>query len=148
MTLARLYLLTNRSCDDISISVVNDDKEVAHTTFTGNVDCLEFSINNDNDDIHKLDIVLSGKEEQHTIASPDGDILEDHYAEIKQLIIDDIDVSHLFCDGQRCYRHNSNGWSDWVTDEFFGFMGHNGTVSFNYQTPLYKWFWKLVRDNV
>lgn len=87
----------------------------------------------------KLQIKLDGKNQQHTKVDVDGNIISDAAVEIKRFDIEDIGVLDVFCSGKKCYVHNFNGNSDSFEDEFYGYIGCNGTVTFDFYSPIYLW---------
>jgi hypothetical protein len=58
--------------------------------------------------------------------------------QISQVVIDDLDVNQLFL--EKCvYQHNFNGSQPDIKDTFHGVAGCNGTISFEFSTPIYLW---------
>ena len=94
----------------------------------------------DNIEIQRnFQITMHGKTQTHTVVDNHGNIQSDCYAIINKIIFDDIDVTDEFCQGQGTYIHNNNGNSNTINDEFYGFMGCNGTVNLTFSTPLHLW---------
>lgn len=87
---------------------------------------------------HTIEIILSGKLPGHTVIDADGNILQDRLVEIKNFSLDDIELQQMFNELAR-YHHDFNGSQDPVVDSFHGFMGCNGTVKFEFTSPLYVW---------
>lgn len=118
-----------------------DDNIVVDTFLDGKkhqTDCY-FEDSVENKDI-KVILSMQGKTHEHTIVDDQGQIESDCAVLINSIIIDDIDVTELFCQGAQCYRHNMNGSADEMLDEFYGFIGCNGVVEIKFSVPLYKWF--------
>jgi hypothetical protein len=93
---------------------------------------------NDNEGDHKLRIVLQGKTLDHTQIDADGNIVKDATLQISNVVIDEIDINQLFLD--KCvYTHNFNGTQPEIADTFHGVAGCNGTISFEFSTPIYLW---------
>jgi hypothetical protein len=57
---------------------------------------------------------------------------------ISNISIDDIDIDQLLIEKAE-YTHDFNGSQDTITDKFYGDMGCNGTVTFEFTTPFYLW---------
>ncbi len=92
----------------------------------------------DNDGEHKLQVVLSGKTTDHTKVDEAGNIVKDVTLQISNVVIDEIDINQLFLD--KCvYTHNFNGTQPEIADTFHGVAGCNGTISFEFSTPIYLW---------
>jgi len=87
---------------------------------------------------HKLQFVMSGKTEKHTIVDDYKQIHDDTLLKISNVCIDDIDVT-LLLTHKSLYNHDFNGSQDTTTDKFYGVMGCNGTVTFEFTTPFYLW---------
>ena len=86
----------------------------------------------------KLQFVMSGKTEEHTKVDDDGTITSDAMLSIGNVVIDDIDINQLLTEIAK-YTHDFNGTQPEITDEFYGNMGCNGTVAFEFTTPFYMW---------
>jgi len=93
---------------------------------------------NDDEAAQKLQFVMTGKTVEHTLVDAQGNITSDAMLTISNVIIDDIDISLLLNDKSK-YTHNFNGTQPAVEDKFYGVMGCNGTVTFEFTTPFYLW---------
>ena len=92
----------------------------------------------DDDGEHQLRIVISGKTTGHTQVDDQGNIIKDATLQISTVTIDGIDVNQLFLD--RCvYTHDFNGTQTEIQDTFHGVAGCNGTIVFEFTTPIYLW---------
>ncbi len=92
----------------------------------------------DDDGEHKLQIVMLGKTSDHTKVDEAGNIIKDATLQISNVVIDDLDVHQLFL--EKCvYKHNFNGTQAEIEDTFHGIAGCNGTISFEFSTPIYLW---------
>lgn len=92
----------------------------------------------DDDGEHQLRIVVSGKTSDHTTVDHNGNIIKDATLKISAVTIDGIDVNQLFLD--RCvYTHDFNGTQPEIEDTFHGVAGCNGTIAFEFTTPIYLW---------
>ena len=92
----------------------------------------------DQDSQHKLRIVVQGKLPEHTKIDEAGNIVKDATLQISNVMIDEIEIDQLFLD--RCvYVHDFNGTQPEIQDTFHGIAGCNGTISFEFSTPIYLW---------
>ena len=92
----------------------------------------------DDDGEHQLRIVILGKTADHTRVDDQGDIIKDATLQLSTVTIDGIDVNQLFLD--RCvYTHDFNGTQPEIQDTFHGIAGCNGTIVFEFTTPIYLW---------
>jgi hypothetical protein len=92
----------------------------------------------DDDSEHQLKLILQGKLPEHTKIDEQGNIISDATLQIYNVVIDDIDVNHLFL--EKCvYTHDFNGTQPAIVDTFHGIAGCNGTISFKFNTPVYLW---------
>jgi hypothetical protein len=87
---------------------------------------------------HVLKIVLKNKTQDHTTVDTDGNIVSDVLITVKNFAFDDIHVDQLFYENST-YTHDCNGSAEITAHEFFGPMGCNGTVEFQFSTPFYIW---------
>ena len=93
---------------------------------------------NDDDADHMLRFVLKNKLPGHTKVDNEGNILSDAMLSIGDMKFDDIDCQYLITKLVK-YQHDFNGSQDLILDEFYGYMGCNGTVSLKFTTPIYLW---------
>ena len=101
---------------------------------------ITFSHDINDDDVGecKLRIVISGKPPDYTQIDDQGNIIKDATLQISQVEIDSLDVNQLFLD--KCvYTHDFNGTQPEIADTFHGIAGCNGTISFEFSTPIYLW---------
>ena len=91
----------------------------------------------DNDGEHELQIVMSGKTEDHTVVDDDNNIIKDAMLSVK-FDVDGNSLDQLFQD-RVVYTHDFNGTQPEIKDTFHGVMGCNGTLSLKFTTPLFLW---------
>ena len=92
----------------------------------------------DDDGEIQLRIVMSGKTADHTRVDDQGNIIKDATLQISTVTIDGIDVNQLFL--EKCvYTHDFNGTQPEIQDTFHGVAGCNGTIVFEFTTPIYLW---------
>ena len=78
-----------------------------------------------------VEIEMSGKLPEHTIVDDNGNITQDSMVEIKDFSLDNIGLAHLFTNNSQ-YHHDFNGSQEQIVDKFFGDMGCNGIVKFEF----------------
>jgi hypothetical protein len=102
-------------------------------------DKIAFDYNmNDDDGDHELHFVIDGKTPDHTQVDETGTIIKDATLVISNIMIDEVDVNQLFL--EKCvYTHDFNGTQPEIVDTFHGIAGCNGTISFEFSTPIYLW---------
>ena len=100
---------------------------------------IAFSHNiSDDDREYQLCIVISGKTADHTKIDNQGNIIKDATLQISAVTIDSIDVNQLFL--EKCvYTHDFNGTQPKIKNSFHGVAGCNGTIVFEFTTPIYLW---------
>ena len=140
MLLSVIYKFTNHQPEILFEISIDDQVQVS-----SHADAQEHRLDHEfaDSDIPQtkvLKLVMSGKNETHTIVDDNNQIVSDSAVEIQKIILDDIDVTDELCKGLKCYQHNNNGSTDTIMDEFYGYMGQNGTVTWSFELPLYKWF--------
>ena len=92
----------------------------------------------DHDGNHELRIVISGKTLEHTKVDEQNNIIKDVIISVADVTIDGIDIAQLF--NEKCvYTHDFNGTQSEIQDVFYGAAGCNGTISFQFTTPIYLW---------
>ena len=92
----------------------------------------------DDDGEHQLRIVILGKTADHTRVDDQGNIIKDATLQLSTVTIDGIDVNQLFL--EKCvYTHDFNGTQPEIEDTFHGVAGCNGTIVFEFTTPICLW---------
>lgn len=92
----------------------------------------------DSEEEHVLQFVLKNKTVDHTQVSENGEILSDALIEINNICFDDINIDQIVYQTAK-YIHNQNNTAETIEDSFFGPMGCNGTVKFEFTGPFYVW---------
>lgn len=129
---------------DIFIDVYHNNKFIVTDTFSKGL--KEYAVEFEDTDEHAeqcITFTMRGKTEKHTIIDAQNNIVSDSYAIVKKIIIDEIDVTDLYVEGNPCYYHvgsNNKQNGPVIIDEFYGFVGFNGDVKLQFTTPLWKWF--------
>lgn len=83
-------------------------------------------------------IELSGKTNEHTTLDEQGNIIKDALLEFSNFELMGINIDMLLFKEAK-YRHNHNGNSEEVVQNFAMSMGCNGSVEFKFTTPIYMW---------
>ena len=124
----------------VSIAVWIDDQCIYDTSDLQQTHHLIHEIN-DQEGTHEMRVIMSGKTSDHTVIDTDGNILQDVMFTLGNFDIDGIAVDHLV-QSKIKYQHDFNGTQPPITDTFHGFMGCNGTLSFEFTTPMYMWLFE------
>jgi len=121
----------------IGIEIWLDDAVLLSNNHVQEKIAFDYNIGDD-DGEHELRVVLTGKTADHTKVDEAGNIVKDATLQISNVVIDDIDINQLFL--EKCvYTHNFNGTQPEIADTFHGVAGCNGTISFEFSTPIYLW---------
>jgi hypothetical protein len=134
----RCDLSTTAPAIPLSFEVLLNDKSVFkrdHVTESCQV-CVD--ILDQDGATQKLQFVMSGKTTEHTKVDDQGNITNDAMLTISNVLFDDIDINQLLTEKAE-YAHDFNGTQDLIKDQFYGDMGCNGTVTFEFTTPFYLW---------
>lgn len=99
---------------------------------------FKHEINDDDEKEYTVRIEMSGKTDEHTKIDEQGNIVKDALLKFKNFEIMGISIDTVMHTGPK-YRHNHNGHSDEVEQNFALAMGCNGNVEFKFTTPIYMW---------
>lgn len=129
---------SNNNCPDIVLEVTCDGKKIAESpaTSTKQTVCLELP---EDPAEHVLQLIMRGKNNTHTTVDSEGQIVEDVFFTVDRLEFEDLDMKEIFCQGLPCYTHSFNQPQPTILDEFYGFIGCNGTVDIKFSTPFFLW---------
>ncbi len=135
-----IELTGTAECSEITADILLDNQLI--TTYTCSLKSCTVPITlEDNHARHTLSVIMQGKTHQHTVVDDQGHILEDASISITKLEFEDIDMMTIFCQGAICYTHSFNDVERPAElDEFYGYMGCNGAVNIEFDTPIYLWF--------
>jgi hypothetical protein len=95
-------------------------------------------INDDEEIARQLKIVMTGKTPDHTQLDSTGNIIKDAMLGINNITMDENDIVNIFYK-IATYQHDFNGTGVEHTEKFFGHLGCNGAVTFEFATPGYQW---------
>jgi hypothetical protein len=125
---------------EILFEIQQDDAVLFGMPLDGGRHEFEHTVSDQSLGQRSIDLVLSGKTDQHTVIDQQGNITFDCAVLIHAILFNEIDVTEIYCQGLACYQHDMNGHGDCVTDEFYGYMGQNGTAKIQFSLPIYRWF--------
>jgi hypothetical protein len=113
-----------------------------HVFFDQILSCQEIKVQHTfptvDEEKYTVEIEMSGKLPEHTVIDNQGNIVEDRMIEISAFSLDEIALVYLFTDNCK-YAHDFNGSQTAIVDKFFGNMGCNGIVKFEFSAPLHIW---------
>lgn len=88
---------------------------------------------------HSLKFVMKNKTHDHTELNESGTIINDACLTIQDITFEKINLDQLFSE-KSVYKHSYNDPTQTIKlDKFYGTMGCNGTVTFEFDTPIYLW---------
>ena len=135
-----LELVGTAECSDITAEIFLDQDLVGNYACSTVPYLLQLQVP-DEWASRVLKIHMSGKTARHTIVASDGTIESDASISVSRLEFEDIDMMPIFCQGMKCYKHSFNDPIRPVElDEFYGYIGCNGVVDIEFETPIYLWF--------
>ena len=92
----------------------------------------------DDDSKHELRFVLKNKLPNHTTVDQDGKTTSDATLFVSDVRFEDISCQQIMYESAE-YSHSFNGTSEPITQQFYGELGCNGTVTLKFSTPIYMW---------
>lgn len=99
---------------------------------------VAMDIDDNVEQLQTLRIDMQGKTPEDTKLDDQANIVDDVVLYANKFEIDGIAVDLAVF--EHCvYTHNFNGFGNAVNDRFHGVMGCNGTVTFDFTTPIYIW---------
>lgn len=116
---------------------LDGDKFFDNHVKVGNT-CINYQFDEDEAD-HCLSIVLKNKAQHHTKIDESGSILSDAVLTITDITFDDIQLDQIVYENA-VYTHSYNGTGEETKEKFFGTLGCNGKVEFNFYTPFFMFF--------
>ena len=99
---------------------------------------IDYVFDDTPESVHQLEIELFGKTAEHTKITETGEIIEDCVINIENITLDGVVIDTMFMLNSQ-YCHDFNGSQAPVTDVFYGTLGCNGTVKFEFTSPAYIW---------
>lgn len=127
---------TDYTCN-IGLEVLHNNKKVFDSNHINKVTEVQFTVNNKQDK-HNLVFKMKNKSDDHMTFDENNNVVTDACLRIDNLKFNYIELEHTFY--ERCkYYHDFNGNSDKIVENFYGTMGCNGEVVFDFETPVYHW---------
>jgi len=138
MQLCKLSFCARATGDDLSFTVKFDNQVIFNQVLGQDTCTIEHTFDDMTDIAHALTMTLANKQSHHTVIDTTGSIIQDRVIEITDLKFDDIVLDHKLLQ-KAVYEHNFNSTGDLVHEPFYGVMGCNGTVTFEFTSPVYVW---------
>jgi hypothetical protein len=139
MTTAAISLSIDNSIPAIPLGfeVWVDNKQYFNCDHVKEPTAISFEIAEDNN-AHKLILVLKNKLPEHTKIDKAGNIVDDAVITVSAMCFDGIEFTSVIGD-LSTYQHNFNSTGATTTQPFHGIMGCNGTATIEFSTPIYLW---------
>lgn len=138
MTKSQISFRVRATGPELHLHVRLDGAEIAHIEPTLESQPVVVEFDDEDDQEHLLELIMSGKHQDHTRVDESGVITEDRVIEITDVQVDEIELGYVFTETTR-YHHDFNGTGDPTEEAFHGVMGCNGAVRFPFTTPVYLW---------
>jgi hypothetical protein len=138
MQKCKLSLQAHANSADLVLTLKLDGVDVWQGALATESQEINYEFDDEVDGPHLLEIAMHGKLPNHTTIAEDGSIVQDCMITVDNLQLDDIALGQVFFDLAQ-YHHDFNGSQTPVVDRFYGNMGCNGTVKFEFNSPLYLW---------
>lgn len=128
----------SKSCDDIVLEIYCNDKKISESVALPTKQTVCINLSEDPAD-HCLRMIMRGKTNQHTVLDSNNEIVDDVWFSVDRLEFEDLDMREIFCQGCKCYTHSFNQNQPSFVDEFYGYIGCNGTIEIKFSTPIFLW---------
>jgi hypothetical protein len=129
---------TTDAAAELGIAIWLDETCVYQSHHVSETYHFRHDINDDEELTHILKIIMTGKTSDHTQLDQSGNIVKDAMLRIHNITMDENDIANIFYK-IATYQHDFNGTDVEHAEKFFGYMGCNGTVTFEFATPGYQW---------
>ena len=83
--------------------------------------------------------MLQGKTKRDTRVDDQGNILEDVLISVSDVMLDGVRIDQLFQQHARYWHRYNRDTGDMEAHVFYGSMGCNGELVFEFTTPAYLW---------
>ena len=97
---------------------------------------IEKELTVEDDKTYKLNFTLYDKSKYDTVIE-DGKIVKDTVVKIKQVEVDDVDITSMLSINQDTFYYIHDGSTE--KHAFYDTMGVNGTSTIEFTTPFYVW---------
>lgn len=138
MIKSKISFTASATGPDLWLTVYLDGTQIWHGSPEKESILIEHEFNDSEEYLHVLELEMRGKSRYHTRLDDRGKILEDRCIEISDLCLDDIELGYLLSQKSK-YSHDFNGTKELVEEPFWGTMGCNGRVRFEFSSPVYLW---------
>jgi len=132
------FTVTNKSqCSDLALECwLDNDMFYDSVVQPGSID-IKYNFIEDEQQ-HTLKFVLKNKTAEHTKIDESGNILSDVVLELHDMNFDQISLDKILTE-HAVYQHDFNGTKEQTQSKFYGTMGCNGAVTFEFASPFYMW---------
>jgi len=119
----------------IQVSCLVDDVIQWSADVLDSPEVLEIKFDDRVEQVYKIKFVFAGKENVENEYVTDAAII------IDAVTADGVDLTPVLC-RRANYIHNTNGQSDIVKTEYTDFVGFDGSIEFEFETPIFKWLYR------
>lgn len=139
MNLSNFSFDASCSCSDLKIIVRLDGAVLSEHQLSPDAVSIRHEFDDDLEQSRLLEIELAGKTQAHTTVNEAGEILEDHTVNIANFQLDGVELDYVFYSNCEYEHSYNNPAGESTVEKFFGNMGCNGTVRFEFVSPTYIW---------
>ena len=132
-----LSFTAQSTCNDLHLQVRLDGVSIFDQTLGTDPITVAHQFEEIDGQQHCVEFDMSGKTIDHTQLENDK-IISDQYITISQVALLDNELGHLLVEHSN-YQHNFNGTGPVTQQNFYGIMGCNGIVRFEFSSPVYLW---------
>ena len=133
-----LSLVAQATGEDLCLEIKLNNQTKFNQILSTKAELIKIKIEDVPDYINVLEIIMTGKQSEHTVIDNNGSIIKDRLINISNFSFDEIEIEQLFFD-RAIYVHDFNGTAEKIQGRFFGSMGCNGTVYLEFTSPVYLW---------
>lgn len=133
-----LSLVAQATGEDLCLEIKLNNQTKFNQILSTEAELIKIDIEEIPDHTNVLEIIMTGKQSDHTVVDSDGSIIKDRLINISNFSFDEIELEQLFLD-HAIYVHDFNGTAEKIQDRFFGSMGCNGIVYLEFTSPVYLW---------
>lgn len=95
----------------------------------------EIDFDDQQDQKYHISFVFVGKE------NVENEYVADTAITIDSISINGIDLEPVLSRTAQ-YKHNTNGQTDFIQSEYTDFVGFDGSINFEFGTPIFKWLYQ------
>jgi hypothetical protein len=96
---------------------------------------MEIKFDDQDQQVYQVRFVFSGKE------NVENEYVTDAAVIIDNITADSVDLTPVLSRIAQ-YVHNTNGQSDIIKTQYTDFVGFDGSIDFELETPMFKWLYK------